>query len=752
VIEKHQGEVKKLENRTKKVKTKSVDVTVELQELKDLEWPNISAYAFSKSGRLIAKASLEQDEKKPGIGRASLTTKEVDLDLIIEVGPDIENANMLKKYKPAVKRLLEKEPKLKFEIVRPLWICWLKVPYHVTGSVKKYTGSPICAGEVDIYDVDIKYCIPWIPDIVIEKIRDGIIDVIVDPPPISPPIIDFEKPLVWWEWEEDEYCGTGPFPPIPPKRIDVKKKLDSLPTEWSFAKQRLETLTTARARMNTKLREIPITEQRAFLNTEVVEGVKVSQILYSNTNQFRKLIIDKFVVLRFFLCWWPWIYWLWWPYCGYALDKLGTAELQPDGSFFLTVPLSICRKDTPDLWFVVKQDINGVERVIYARHPVPCNTFWNHPSGIPVNLLVTDPGAIACYQPVPGLDTPYVLPMGIYEDEWYELDQAHIKSDCIPSTPLPHSCGLFGSTDPYGTRLDLRMQFHDNLRNSISSTNGARYYRWSFRKHGSVKWNHIITPIFHRHITKIAGKYFIVSKKLGPINLPALTEKNLFEVPDPNKSWLDNRNDLAYGIWYTAVWDGEKYTPQIIDGKYDLLLEMFDKDGNKLDPTAGGFKFALPTAPLGPLDDLLHVQDGGLILHVHVDNKDTVAEIISVAINGSKVKECQFLEYEDKSSDTVEIEYVAYHPTTSHNFLSYYNLWVKRGISGATEGSKFSTTPEPIPTTVSFSVQNLLDKYDKCAFAIWLHTYPRTRNGHGRIRAYEDSDSSAFALVKKTTS
>lgn len=743
-----------MEGKKEEMEITPLEVNVELKELlKKQGWPNIVAYVFNRSGRLLAKQPLKQDTRRLTIGRARFEIEREQKSLVIKIGPDIEDIRMLERYQPITKSVLVTDKILKFELVKPFWICWLKVPYHVTGTVKKQKpgpDAPICAGEVDIYDVDIKYCLLRVPDLVIERIRDGIIDIVVDPPQIDTSLIDFQKPLVWWDWEDDGWCGTGPKPPFPPRRVDVIKELESLPPEWAFAKQRYEVLPTARARMDTTLKSIPLTEKRAFLNIEVIGDLKLSQVLYTNTTQFRNLLIEKFLVIRFWLCWWPWIYWLWWPYCGYSLEKLGTAALKPDGSFSKTVWLSICRHDTPDLWFVVRQNINGIDRVIYARHPVPCNTYWNHPSGTTVYLIVTDPNAVACHQQIPGIIDPYVMPMGIYEDEWYQVNQAHIKSPCLPGTPLPTQCGLYNNTDPYGTRLDFRMQFHDQLRNILPPANGVRYYRWSYRKHGTANWTPIETPIIHRYLTQIApGKYVILAEKLGPNSKGG--EDDLFFVPNPNKSWLDNRNDLAYAIWYTATWDGSKYVPQVPDGKYDLRLEMFDKNGKKLKPTAG-FKYTLPTGPLGPVDDMLFVEsDGSLILHLHIDNKDTVSDVKSIALNGVKVGDCQFLEYADKNNDTVDIEYVAYHPTTSHNFLHHYNLTIRRGISGTAVASVYETTPAPTPITKSYNIVDLLGLYEQCAFAVWLYTWPRTRDGHSRIRAYEDSDTSAFALVKKTS-
>jgi hypothetical protein len=484
--------------------------------------------------------------------------------------------------------------------------------------------------------------------------------------------------------------------------------------------------------------------------------VKVSQILYSNTAQFRNLLIKNVLPFRFWLCRYPWIFWIWWPYCRYyTLEKLGTATLKPDGSFSDVIWLSVCRTDKPDLWFVVRQEINGIERRIYARYPVPCNTYWNHPSGDPVHLVVTDPNAIACHKPVPGMADTYVMPMGIYEDEWYEVDQAHIKSAVVPSTPLPAACGLYSSTDPYGTRLDLRMEFGDDLRDLLPPNNGVRYYRWSFRKHGETGWTHIDTPISHRYIAVVSGHYVILSERLGPDSVGI--ENNLFAVPDPDKSWLHNRDDLACAIWHTAVLDGASYVPQIPNGQYDLRLEMFDKNGVKLTPVAGGFTFTLPTASTGTVDDALFVEaDGSLILHVYIDNTPTEADIKSVALNGVKAGECQFLKYSNKASDTVEIEYVAYHPTITPNFLKKYDLVIYRGISGTNVGSVPSplnetpalpVPPAASPTIHSFNVGTLLGTHNECAFSVWLHTWPRTRDGHSPIRNYEASDTSAFALV-----
>lgn len=711
------------------VKELELEVSVNLKDFEKKEL-KLAAYVFNHSGRLVAKEPIKVKE---GRGVAEFKVKETPQRLLVKVGPDVKDLKNLFRHRPISRRvevIPGKKVELELEILKPGWICWLKVPYLVTGTVKK-DDQPICSGEVDIYEVDFRLCFWRLPDLVIERIRDALIDVVVDPPPIEIPEI-----LVWPNWEEDDWCPTGPKPPFPHRKFlsdeEITSKLENLPTQFVFAKQRFIELPNARAKMDAELKKMSLPDKQAFLDREAVEGVKIDKLIHTTTKQFRELLVEKLLAFRFWLCW-PWIYWIWWPWC-YSWEKIGTAELQPDGSFSKTIWLSICNKDIPDLWFVVRQEINGVEKVIYRRHPVPCNTYWNHPSGEPVHLVVTDPDAIACFE-TPSTDKPglYVMPLGIGWDGWYDVQQAHIK----PGDPIGPNRGLYHGTDPYGTELDIQMQFHDGLRGIA-----VMYYRWSYRKEGASDWVQIDKPIVHRYLTIIGGKPFIKSKSLGPDSVGS--EGNLFEIPDPALDWvIINRYDRRF-----AGWD----THNLPDGKYELRLEMFDSGGNKItDPVAKGFKYFLPLSgsvgDVWPVDDNPHIElDGSIILHMHIDNQDTVAKINSVGLGGGTFTgECQFLEYTNPATDDVVINYFAYHP---NDFLSSYNLVVKRGKSGTNVASYGSTTPAPLPSgdTRSFKVQDLLGSFPQCAFAVELHTYPRTRDGYSRIRAYEAHDTAAFAL------
>lgn len=470
------------------------------------------------------------------------------------------------------------------------------------------------------------------------------------------------------------------------------------------------------------------------------------------TESFRKLVVDNIAVLKPYIC----LY-----LAGiYPKTLIACATTDTNGHFNASA-IFYCSRDTPDLYFKVKQCISGCMRYVYAPTPVPCHTFWNHPSGQAVHLLVTDPAA-RCHFENPSVDKPgiYVMPIGIGNDGWWKIHQGHLKP---PETADVHQ-GLYhpsalATFDPYGKTLDLTMQFHDGLRNP--SGPNVKYYRWSYRKVGAAGWTHIDTPIVHRYLDQTDPLHpKIKTYKLGPNPNPDATsdEDNLFEVPPPDLDWYveHDRTDRPFAKWDTTLLEeGNVEAPA---GKYILKLEMFDAAGNKVTPAGAGFKYFLAEGSLvddeWPVDDAPHVQaDGSILFAVYVDNTDTVAEIESVGFPGTTPQECQFLEY-TALTQQVEVTYRAYHP---NGFLAEYDLTIRRGLAGSRQSPNdwLNVTdpagPPAVTTTAEglsgVTVGELLDTYGRCSFAVNLHTWPRTRNGYYRIREYEDHDVAAFAIV-----
>jgi len=373
------------------------------------------------------------------------------------------------------------------------------------------------------------------------------------------------------------------------------------------------------------------------------------------------------------------------------MEKIATAELQPDGSFQTVVWISICEKDKPDLYFKVRQKINGNDRVIYSPTPIPCYTYWNHPSGKDVFITVTDPETVVCKPtPHPSTENIYVMPLGIGWDGWHEITQAHIKAGVVPVAER----GLFKGEAPYGTGLDIQMQFHEDLRSQ-----GVRYYRWSYRKEGETGWTVIDSKVTHRYLEFVGTDFLINTKVLGPLAVNGTPD--LFEIPDPDLDWIIiHRGDRRFAFWQTE---------DLTDGIYQLKLEMFDQNGNKItDPSSKNFRFILPTG-------------------------DEVNGTIPVDDNLYKLR----------------IIFTAKHPDySSIDFLKRYDLRVKKGFGGATV-KHVSGNSSVEHEDLYMSIGELLGSDDKCSFTIQLHTYPKTRDGYSTIRIYENHDISSFAVVPK---
>ncbi len=716
----------------KKTPTRGKETIFKLKlDLHDLEQgeeiPDLKAYLFSSSGELL-------DSRK--VGEKGLVSLKTSYGFgnqgkyKITVGPDLENIKELKKANArsiSVIAKIGKTVNMGMTVSKPDWGCWFGYRYDIVGDVKKRIQpdadttiyAPVCTSIVEIYEVDYHGYILQLPNFRLEGFRDDLLrtpeEIKIPPRPIPDPPWPFIK----------KQPSAGVI-----KSIGKKEMPASVSHEISKSVKKAEEMTK------------PISSQ--------LNNIAIKQL---STTSFRKFIVDNIEIFRPYIC----LY-----LAGeYPKSLLGYAFTDTNGHFNKSL-IYYRKPEQPDLYFKVKQFISGSMQYVYNPTPVPCHTYWNHPSGEAVHLIVTNAHA-RCHFENPPVNKPgiYVMPIGIGNDGWWKIHQSHIK----PPTVADSNRGLYhpdvaSTFDPYGKTLDLIMQFHDGLLNPAGPN--VMYYRWSYQKDGDTSWTNIDTPIVHRYLNQTDPNHpKIETYKLGPNPNPNLAsdEDNLFEVP-PNLDWY-----VEHDRWERpfAKWDTTKLAEGNVEaaaGKYTLKLEMFDAAGNKVTPAGAGFKFFVVEGSLvddeWPVDDTPHVQpDGSIFFNVHVDNNDTVAEIESVGFTGTTPLECQFLEYTDLNQD-IEVKYEAYHP---NGFLSHYNLIINRGMSGTRQSpndwlSVTNPAGPPITTPVGegltgVTVGHLLDTYGRCAFAVRLHTYPRTRNGYHPIREYEDTDVGAFALVEE---
>ncbi len=767
----------------------TLEITVELQELtREQGWPKLMAYLFDLRDRLLAKVPLETDPAKPNAGRAVVELESRGEPVVVKLAPDVEELRLLQRHSPAVNRVRltpGQRATLPLKLPKPIWLCWLKVPYVVTGTVSRQSdNAPFCFGEVDVYDVDIGYCFPRIPDPIIEHLREAIIDLIMDPPRQLPKVIPN-----WPDWDDD-YCGTPPRP-HPPRGIDVLRKIETLPHEWAFAKKRFEALSTARRRLEENTARMPLAERQAWLNRQAVEGVTIAQIVNTNTAQLRDLIATKFQAFRYWLCWYPWIFWLWWPYCWwYSLEKLGTASLQPDGSFTLTVWLSICRHDIPDLWFVVRQKISGVERVIYARHPVPCNTYWNWPSNKPVHLVVTDPLAIPCPQGV-GTDIDpnqfWIVPLAVGNYSLKRIygtgagtlpaDNAKIGLYKSIATGLGGSLATF-TDGPFGGLVGLRYLFSPALEFD-PAPNKVKYYRIKARSNGTGLWSPLTRPVVrhYSHYDPILKSLWFLPYTLGPQTVGA--QNGLFEIPprDP-----PNKAAEPYAQWYVIdatvdLMNGYFDTTHDVPHGYGLVefkLELFDPAGTRVNPATKGIPFRIPstedvwgvitTADPASVNPALVVADPEdasyqtFIFTLQVDNRQPTAIIDEPTVlpSGNKTGPCGMTTFLATDTSAV-LPYQARHPRS----FGLYSFDIYRGtthldplarvgrVGDFGPSGSFSVTANLKPDPADPSKPDLLNGCPSAAFSENLYIWNMAFDGWNRVGP-DANAVRAFALIPKS--
>src|SRR5918992_821246 len=174
---------------------------------KDEEAPQLVAYAFGQSGRLLGRTDLRE-----GKGELPVPDSKEPEAIRVVVGPHVDKEDA-GEILTALTRLDapehtfrpgEVQEALQFPIDRVLWRCWLRfctvrgklLKRVTTGGV--HVDLPVCGAEVEIYEVDpIPVILPKIPDLVLERVRD----LLRDPPPPPP---------------EERFRGGFPFPPPPP--------------------------------------------------------------------------------------------------------------------------------------------------------------------------------------------------------------------------------------------------------------------------------------------------------------------------------------------------------------------------------------------------------------------------------------------------------------------------------------------------------------------------------------------------------
>jgi hypothetical protein len=457
------------------------------------------------------------------------------------------------------------------------------------------------------------------------------------------------------------------------------------------------------------------------------------------------------------------------PDSAFCWQELTEVPIQSDGTFSAEICFW-CPADYPDLYFEVVQNLNGIDTEVYDPQ-IACSTYYNYDGSQSVDIVVTDPRAVACLPTGGGgPNSLYVWPTAIGNEPLNGIDGL----ETLTGTGL-----LPGSTGPrpFGGTLSLQMLFHPDLR-----AHNIMYYRWSYIFDGAPQPTVITAPVTHRFQTGFTPPFFVDSYNLGPRTVGA--NSNLFEIPDPNVAWVNIVDPLDRPYAYfdttpdmtptrtgynTAHCGGQPGRT----GMVTLILEMFDSSGNFVpcnngrgtstlgdhpgDAATGQFGFILPQVggPPNAFDfaPAANITDHGrLIFRLQVDNHVCDAELpkVMTPINSTDTDPCGILQY-NNASDNVALSYVAFHP---NNFLDW-DLTVSLGVTGVVA----SIPPGPPPTNTSSGAPGLPATFNKSAgvllgtctqgaFAVVLYCAARATDGYERLSQYDCQAAIAFALTQ----
>lgn len=677
-----------------------------------------TVYAFSSGGRLLDARPVE----KPGQSVQLKLPLGSEPDRVrIMAGPALNEeragvAELLRRS--ASEKLIRVEPgielePIEFHIPPQEWLCWFLSRCLVPGRLLKRqdvdgvkVDFPVCDATVEVYEVDpFPVIIDRLPPDLLEQLRDII---------IRPPLPDIE-PIPRPEPRPPE---PGPVPPL-----DSADAMDA------------------------------------------PESLK-SRLKLAAGNELRSTLIDYPQVVRPILChYYPWLV---------RMQKVAEVTTDDCGRFEALFYRGCHNTDQPDLYFKAKRSFFfGWEITLYAPEPVACFTHWNYECGTDVTLHTNHPLAQTCRpcEPV-NAEGHWVLVTAIGN---LPLSRIRGSSEALSGSTdsdnlgLCHKLGDSAGFDgrPFGGLLRLRMDFDNSLRGDLN----VKYYRVSWRKQGQP--DTALLPLeqeVHRHYAykedddpeeggdpEEDGNLVVAGYSLGPQSVKGTPL--LYEIPPalpPKGKWTiaDAVEDTT-----SAKFPSAAHAPAAEHGKYELVIELFDGDGNRVDiNNVGGdeIRYYVPenldvstpdtidtlSAHGGSVDRVESV-DGmdAFVLPLHVDNNRCTAVVHNAEVGGSGADACGVLTYDDRSA-MARIPFTALHP----NGFASYSLTLKRGVSPVMSDSGQATPPGSY--SLNASVGALLPAgCDIGGFSSHLHVNAWATNGWGNINAYDANDHAGFALA-----
>jgi len=664
----------------------------------------LAAYVFDKSGALLGEAEVDPKGKYSVPVRLS---RPAEVDLVVGPAGDAQQLRHSSGYSKAfATRDWSNDGLIRHDALLPVAIWWPWWPQRIciSGHVRK---------QVDVDGVTENCPVPYV------KVE----------------IFDVDRSPCWWPWLRKwwpvlldrpvfripELLKEPPFPPEPIPGPDPVPELD-LPVISGLRASIGNALSRKASRFENPLQKIAINPQPEPPRPASVD------LGYTRVGEARLLDsgiaarLDKLTLTSKIA---PWqIY----PLCFYSRLEVCETTTDCNGYFkccFDWYPFHFRRgrlrfDARPDIVIKVTQVINGVPTVIYMDPYT--STRWNV-TNAHIDLYLDNEEVICgngqCYTPPAGSPVFFTR---IGDDEVYQINQA---------TGLYNNGGL--TNVAYGHQLLVYGQFGDDLTRSDPVEGDPPpyyYYRLSYAKQGSsdAQFKAVDATLSDTRVDKATLNAH--GHKLGPFEVNGVPA--LYEV----------RNFQDY-YWYNPDWIGT-WRSQLAEDDTDtyvLRLELFDKNGNKLNTASGlvdyrngaGIGDGTPPSPLPPM---LNQCD----LVITLDNKRPDAEVVVPSV----INDCGVVPF-------TAVPPLNFHVNASqeNNRLRGWHLWYTKGVGDETSlASSYSGNglPGSFTNHLVSGASLLTGLTTTCAFALRLRAWAHVRNGRHFI--YYDEDIDAIAIEK----
>lgn len=452
-------------------------------------------------------------------------------------------------------------------------------------------------------------------------------------------------------------------------------------------------------------------------------------------------------------------------FCHCSVHKVGQTAIQPGGHFdfcYLHLHYHPHHENCFTTYaYKVKQLINGVLTTVYDG--LAAHQYFS--AGTPADIRSFNPQALVCADgpgdAPPNDGTAFVMleHIGSYGSFHFNFPVQTGMSQVDALLPNHGTYTTSYAPDcPWGSALGLRLWFSPELEPTV------KYYRLKVFAVNDAG-NPVGAPVVLNNtvawdkLVDIPGDVIRVPETLGPTSVGS--ENNLFKVPywsSPDHRYLSGQ---FHQVWNTA----QTLFP---DGKYMLVIEVFDGTGNRIKPNgatgsgiAQNFQFrrwasSVDTDPV-PFADAAHV--------FWVDNTPVGGDITDLRKdNFPNMAECQFMTQLPHTSSEFSIGFRAYHQHgvehagngDTNSFMWHYNITWQRGLNGGTGtlgpapsgGNNHTDVGETGGAVASGSetFANMLNGHPKCTFSVTLRVYAKHFNGSSQIQSYNYQETASFAL------